>query len=110
MRGPQRRYKNQFLHDCNLAFVRSRAQARFRNEQWDLTLEQYIVFWRDEDRWRQRGRAADSLVLTRWDIEKPWNKKNCCIITRQQQLEISVRRKYNRDERDLYQGAITYGH
>lgn len=110
MKGPQRRYKDQFLHDCNLAFVRSRAQARFRNEPWDLTLEQYMVFWRDEDRWGQRGRKPHDLVLTRLDPDEAWDKDNCCIITRQQQLEINVRRRHNRDVGSLYEGAIEYGH
>ena len=110
MKGPRRRFNDQFRHEAGTAFIRSKAQAIFRGEEWNLTLEEYFALWRDIDRWRQRGRTPDSLVMTRWDFELPWDKDNCCIITRQQQLVISVRRRYNRDTSDQYQGAIVYGH
>ena len=61
------------------SFLRSRAQAHFRHESWELTRPQYFQFWNTPELWKQRGRQRLSLVLTRKDSEKPWSIKNCCI-------------------------------
>jgi hypothetical protein len=103
-----KRIKDAFTHARNLAFVRSRAQANFRGEQWDLTFQEFCHFWNNEQLWNQRGRKVTALVLTRWDCEKPWNRKNCCIIARGDQLLAKIERYWGKDDSEYYKDAIWY--
>ncbi len=98
-----------FSHERRLSFSRSRAQARFRGEVWELTWEDYKTFWNTEERWNKRGRAPGNLVLTRFNETKPWSKDNSCIITRDQQHVIRGLRTRGLDASDCYKDAIYYG-
>ena len=64
------------------AYVQQRNQARWREETWTLTLEQYQQLWADH--WAQRGRLSTSYMMTRINADLPWDRTNCCVITRQQ--------------------------
>jgi hypothetical protein len=107
--GPKKMFDNSFDNDRRLSYARSKCQAAFRGEQWSLSWEDYCIFWNTKKRWCQRGRSSNSLVLTRVNPESAWDIDNCCIITRTQQLTISVRRKTMLDVSDQYHGAIYYG-
>lgn len=87
-RGPNpkyRKYKDDIGHAKHWAFLRQRAQANFRGEGWEFTIEEYFAFWTD-DQWLSRGRGQQDLCMIRKDIEKPWSVENCVIIVRYQQL------------------------
>lgn len=64
------------LRARRLAFLRSRCQARYRGEPWSLTLDEWCQLW-SLDRWRQRGRSAENLILTRKNIDAGWDLGNC---------------------------------
>ena len=64
------------------AFVQQRNQAVFRQEPWQLTLEEYQDLWRDH--WAERGRTRDSYMMTRVNPDRPWSWANTVVITRQQ--------------------------
>lgn len=66
-------------------WLRMRAQANFRGEQFDLTFDQFAEIW--GDKWSKRGRASDALAMTREDPEGPWDYKNTVIVTRREQLQ-----------------------
>jgi hypothetical protein len=83
MRG--RKYKDEIEHAKHWGFLRQRAQANFREEGWDMTIEEYFEMWRD-DLWAQRGRAVDQYCMVRVDVEKSWSLDNCIIVQRYQQL------------------------
>jgi hypothetical protein len=100
---------DQFSTKRRTAWARSRAQAAFRGEAWRLTFDDFCTFWSTEERWHQRGRDTDALVLSRFDYEKGWTKKNCCIITRYQHLCASRARRSGKDMNQFYEGALTYG-
>lgn len=100
--------KDPFLHARNLAFIRSRAQARYRGEQWDLSLEEFCHFWSTEALWAQRGRNPQAMVLTRFDAEKPWDRRNCCIMNRLDQLQAKIERYWGRDDSKYFKEAIWY--
>jgi hypothetical protein len=100
---------DKFTTARRLAWVRSRAQAAYRDEEWKLSFDNFCVFWNSEERWAQRGRSNDDIVLSRFDYEKGWTKKNCCIITRYQHLCSSRARRAGKDIRPHYLGAIVYG-
>jgi hypothetical protein len=102
------RIKDPFTHARNLAFHRSACQARFRGEVWSLTFEEFCHFWHSESLWEQRGRKIEALVLTRWDTEKPWDTKNCCIITRDNQLKAKIERYWGNDDAEYFKDAIWY--
>lgn len=105
---PYRHIKDPFDHARNLAYIRSCCQAKYRGEQWDLTFEEFCNFWHSWDLWEERGRAEQDLVLTRYDVELPWNTSNCCIITRGDQLRAKIERRHGRDDRQFFKGAIWY--
>lgn len=94
-----------------LQFLRSRCQAKYRKEPWELTWEEFQCFWQPDQRYLRIGRSTNSLVLTRVDSRKPWNTKNCVIITRQAQLTIRGCKvsKPPKPYQHLFQGAIEYG-
>lgn len=87
-RGPfikGRKFKDEVEHAKHWAFLRQKAQANFRQEGWDMTMEEFFEMWRD-DLWANRGRGADKYCMVRVDVEKPWSLDNCIIILRYQQL------------------------
>ena len=75
-------------HEQYTAWLKHRAQAHFRNEEYSLTFEDWSWFWNQDDRWSRRGRSGTSLCLTRIDHSEPWSRSNCLIITRQVQMKI----------------------
>jgi 23S rRNA maturation mini-RNase III len=77
-------YHDQDLHEQHIAFLRARAQANFRKESWQLTIEDYFRLWSED--WYERGRARDSKVLARIDFEQGWTLDNVEITTRYEQL------------------------
>lgn len=86
------------VHDSYYAFLKHRSQARFRNEPYDLTFDQWQVLW-PEELLAQRGRFIHSLVITRIDWEQGWSEHNVQIVTKQAQLIIAgqQRKKKRRD-------------
>lgn len=80
----KRMYYDQDLHEQHVAFLRARAQANFRKEEWQLTIEDYFKLWSED--WYERGRARDSKVLARIDFEQGWTLDNVEITTRYEQL------------------------
>lgn len=67
-------------HDMYMPFLRARAQAKFRNESWDLTFDDFYSIWANE--WTNKGQKGYQLCLTREDIDAAWTKSNCFLITR----------------------------
>jgi hypothetical protein len=88
------------------AYVRHKAQCAFRREGFELTLEDWFDFWPDEKTFAQRGRAIDDLMMTRWDVEKSWSRKNCCLITRLAHFNIVSKRKTGRPYEHFFKEAI----
>lgn len=87
-------FKDPFDHDRHVAFLRSRAQAAYRNEPWEITLEEFFKIWHDPEVWNNRGRSSDSWALTRKNVHKPWSYKNVQLLRRKEQLELSRQRSY----------------
>ena len=104
-----RKYVSDFDNARRLAFIRSRSQAWFRNEEWLLTWEEFQVFWNTQRRWNRRSRDSNGLTMTRLDWSGPWSKDNCCIITRKLHLSASAKRKVGRPYEECFEGAILYG-
>lgn len=99
-------YQDQFTSERRLAWLRFKAQCRFRQESFDLTFQEFCDFWHDPQMWANRGRSPDDLVLTRRDHKKSWSVKNCWIIQRRDQLTIRNLRRFNKDYM-AYQREVT---
>lgn len=79
-------YKDPKVHKKHLPFLRARAQAHFRKEQWDLTMDDWCEIWTDEA-WANRGRGSNQTALTRIDLNQGWTRDNVELLTRSQQLK-----------------------
>jgi hypothetical protein len=79
------KYKDPILHAKHVAYLRQKAQANFRQEGWEITIEEFFEMWPD-DLWVQRGRSQSSYCMIRKNITQPWSKSNCVIMLRYQQL------------------------
>lgn len=73
-------YQGEIPHQQHIAWMRMKAQCKFREEQFDLTMQQFQAMW--EGRWHLRGRANSALCLSRKDPLKPWDVDNCQITER----------------------------
>lgn len=111
MGRPRRQTPKTLSEKLRLHFLRSRCQAKYRNEPWEFTWEEFQAFWQPMTRFAQVGRKPNNLVLTRRDTAQPWNTKNCVIITRQAQLTIRGCKMADppKPYEHLFQGAIEYG-
>lgn len=67
-----------------LRFQRSRCQAKFRNETWDFTYEEWEALWGDKI--DMIGRESDSYCMRRYDEDKSWCTSNCYVLPRNQML------------------------
>ena len=84
----ERLYNDQFTHDRRRAWLRGRCQAVYREEGWDISFEDFCAIWHKSELFYRRGTGRDSVVLTRRDIELPWSRINCVIVTKLTQMKI----------------------
>jgi hypothetical protein len=76
--------------DCQ----RARAQAWYRNEEWQITETEYIDLWRENNHYLRKGRTTGSLCLVRIDLEKAWCLDNVEIIERHKHFRRAGKVKY----------------
>lgn len=67
--------------DKYYAWLKHRAQAKHRKEEYDLTWEDWQSLWSD-DNFKLRGRLGDNLCLTRSNFAGPWCLSNVKVVTR----------------------------
>jgi hypothetical protein len=58
-----------------------------------MTFEEFEIMWNEGGAWHQRGRSADSLLMTRNDSGLPWSNDNCYIEQRRRHLQQQGRMK-----------------
>ena len=80
------------LHVRYNPFLKSRSQAWYRGEDWDLTFEDYCSLW-TWDHWQLRGKGSTDLAMTRRDYSQGWNLENCEIVTRREQLRRNAKHR-----------------
>ena len=91
-------------HSKYTPWLRARNQAIFRGEEYLLTFDEFCELWTDE-LWVQRGRASESLSMTRLDHDGAWSIANCVIVSRSQQIrEANILRHQRRRERERNNG------
>ncbi len=87
-------------HEQYNAWLKARAQANFRGEQYDISFQDWVDIWGTN--WHRRGRSPDSLVLMRRRWQEPWTKKNAQLVDRptfhQRQAKIKAEKKILRSK------------
>lgn len=78
--GPDPELRNRYY-----AYLKHRAQCRFRNEEYTLTFDDWLTLWPDE-LWYKRGRRITDLVLTRAVFSEGWHMGNCHVEDRKTHL------------------------
>ena len=81
-----RKYASDFEHKRGRPYAIAKSQAKFRNEEWNLTFEDFCKIWHSDEDWEKRGRGRDALIMTRIDEEKAWEPSNIQLIKRYDQL------------------------
>jgi hypothetical protein len=76
---------NPVTHDKYYAWLKHRAQCKFRNEDYNLSWEDWQTLWCD-DKFLQRGRTRDSLCLYKLEIDGVWDISNVQVGTRMEYL------------------------
>ena len=61
----------------NRWFLMAKAQAKYRDEPWEITFEDYWAFWNGYT--NRRGKGADDYQLKRINEKAPWHKSNCVL-------------------------------
>lgn len=64
--------------DRYYAYLKHKAQAKYRGENHELTAEQWCELW-TMDRWLCRGRGKNDLCLSRVDLDLGWTFNNCTV-------------------------------
>lgn len=78
--------------DRHYAWLKHRAQAQFRGEEYNLTELAWNEIW-TEQAWHRRGRGSNCLTLYRLDAHQPWHKNNIRLIT------VSEKGRYYQEDR-----------
>jgi len=78
-------------HEQHIAYMRHKAQATWRGEAYELTLNQWYDLWQP-DLWARRGRSSHCVILTRHDETLPWSMTNCKFMTRKDHLVIHAKK------------------
>jgi len=73
-------------HEKYYAWLKHKSQANYRGEAHELTIEQWLEIWKNDEQFLNRGKQSDNWVLTRIDTDGAWSVSNCEIITRYDQL------------------------
>lgn len=74
-----------------VAWLRMKAQAKYRNELFTLSWEDFKTLWTD-DNWIRRGVGSEDLALTRKDDTQAWTISNVKIVERKQHLAYHARK------------------
>jgi hypothetical protein len=73
------------------AWLKHRSQAWHRNEDYELTWEDWQSLWTDE-LFHKRGRSSTDLCLNRVDLNSSWNLNNCVVFSRREHFEMKKQR------------------
>lgn len=76
------------------AFLKHRAQCKFRSEPYNLSWEDWQTLWSD-DAFKRRGRKSTDLCMARINFDLPWCVENCVVYPRSEHLKRNVEFRKN---------------
>lgn len=68
-----------YKHSMYIPWLKAKAQANFRGEDWQLDFEDFYELWNGS--WHLRGRKGDNLCMSRIDMVGTWIKGNIQLMT-----------------------------
>tara|TARA_R110002153_G_scaffold67723_3_gene180249 strand:+ start:610 stop:918 length:309 start_codon:yes stop_codon:yes gene_type:complete len=74
-------------------YNRAECQARFRNEEWQVSWDHWYMSWMYNDNYLNKGRSNTSLIFARKDLSLPWSDSNSEIVVRLDYLRKSAKRE-----------------
>jgi hypothetical protein len=74
------KHQGEIPHRQHLAWLQMRAQANYRREVFELTLEDFQHLWADH--WHKKGRSNADYCLARIDSQGPWRLDNVACMPR----------------------------
>jgi hypothetical protein len=74
-----------FRREKYYAYIKHRAQAKHRKEDYELTWDDWEALWSDE-LFLLRGRKRDDMCITRVNKTQPWSASNVVVVSRLEQL------------------------
>jgi hypothetical protein len=83
-------------HEQYTQWLRQRAQAHFRKEDWQLEFDDFVAVWGLN--WHNRGRASEDMCMTRDDYDLPWHTSNVTIVPRHEHVRRSWIVKFARGQ------------
>lgn len=75
-----------FKREKYYAWLKHRAQAKYRKESYAITWPQWDTLWSDDD-FRKRGRRKTDLVLMKLNPKAAWSYNNCTVVVRIEYLK-----------------------
>lgn len=82
------KYKDPREREQNLSYMRMKAQAHFRKEEFSLSFEEFQSLW--QEHWDERGRGSKEYCLTRNDSTLPWDADNTICVQRIEYLRRNI--------------------
>lgn len=74
------------LAEIRFKYCQMKAQAKFRKEEFLLTWDEFQQLW--AGKWHLRGRQSNSLCMTRYDWDGPWDLANTQVVERVEHLRL----------------------
>jgi len=78
-----------------ISWLRMKAQCNYRDEEFELSWEDYLAVW--QGWWHFRGRQPKDICLTRRDPDGPWTLDNCMLISRHEHFKMTRARQLAND-------------
>jgi hypothetical protein len=70
----------------NRRYARVKAQAKFRNQEFNLAPDEYMQLWEESGVKEHCGREPHQYCMVRKDPIEAWSFDNCMIVTRRMHL------------------------
>lgn len=77
---------DEYRHEMYVPWLKARAQAKFRKEEWELSFEDWFELWKND--WDNRGRSPENVCMTRIDFDKGWTADNVILMSRSEHLKL----------------------
>ena len=70
---------DEYRHSMYQPWLKARAQANFRGEDWQLSFDDFYNLWNGH--WHLRGRKRESLCMSRRVSDGAWSVENTILMT-----------------------------
>lgn len=90
------RFTDPVLKSLRRSYTRSKCQAKYRGQTWNIEFEEYLEIWRVGEEYLKPGRGKSDFHLGRKDITKGWSVDNVQVLNRGQHLSERMLKQYEK--------------